>query len=162
MALTQESRELWAQFVGGTGLRNTKYPVNAAGVSLTASGLTTGAYKFAAAGANVKSVVAKATVTTNFKIVGLCLNTFSATSIFVVRLGYSTAAAVAIATIAAEVVVNEITAAGVVPFMLLPATATQVADGTNDLIAGDAASSNAAADDTVVVSVTVQTGIGVA
>lgn len=38
--------------VNGPSVQLTRYPVNAAGQALTASGMTTGAFKYAAAGAN--------------------------------------------------------------------------------------------------------------
>lgn len=155
----------WAQQAGtnqliqGAGIVTTKYPVNAAGTSLTASGMTTGAYKFAAANANVKAPVAKAVITSQWRLAWFGLNTFSATSIFVIRLGSGSAAATAIATIS-EWFCNEISAAGVMAAVPIPWAATVVANGTTDAVLADAASSNAGADDTVVLSIGIQTGMG--
>lgn len=148
------------QLATGAGIRVTKYPVNAAGTSLTASGLTTGAYKFAAAGANVKAIVAINTVGANWRYAGFALNTFSATSIFVIRLGSGTGAGVAMTIVAGEWVVNEISAAGVMASVPINWAPTVVANGTSDACLGDAASSAAGADDTVVCSLSIMTGMG--
>ena len=71
---------------GGQAVRVTKYPLNAVGSTLTASGKTTGAYKFAAAGANVVAIVAKNTIGANWLYAWFSLDNPSAGSIFVVRL----------------------------------------------------------------------------
>lgn len=156
MSLPGEIKSLYNLGLG-TGLVVTKYPVNAAGVSLLASGKTTGVYKFAAANANVKQIVAKNIVGANFRLVWLGLDTFSATGIYIIRLGSGTGAAAAIARIV-ELYANEITAAGALGIMPIPQSPLVTFDGANDAILGDAASSNVGADDTVVASVGVLTG----
>lgn len=159
MALVQEVRQIWNQQVRGTGLRMTRYPATAAGTALKASGNTTGAYKYAAASANVKQIVAKNTITGGFKIVGLALDTPSATSIFVVRAGSGTAAGAAMVQLI-ELHTEVATDAGGYVEMFFPFVATIASDGANDAIVADAASSNAAADDTINCSVSVLTGLG--
>lgn len=160
MGLAQQVQQLWLQGVGGTGVRITKYPVDAAGVALTASGMTTGAYKFAAAGANVAEIVAKATITENYRVVGVALDTPSAASIFVVRIGTGAAAAAAMTVVLFELGLEVATDAGGYVSMLLPFVATTVADGLTDAILGDLASSAAGADDTANATVFVATGAG--
>lgn len=159
MALIQATQQTWLADVAGAGTVVTKYPVNAAGVSLTASGSTTGAYKFAAANANVKQIVAKNTVGANYRLVWANFNTYSATSIFVIRLGSGSAAGTAIAQIV-EIMMTEISNVGVSPPQWFRYSPTVTANGTTDAILGDAASSNAGADDTIVASVGVATLIG--
>lgn len=160
MGLAQEVRQCFTTLVAGTGLVNTKYPVAAAGTALTASGMTTGAYKFAAAGANVKAIVAKAGIAANYRVVGVALDTPSAASIFNIRIGRGAAAGAAVTQVLYELTVEVATDAGGYVQMNLPFVATVVADGATDAVLGDAASSNAAADDTINASVTVATGLG--
>jgi len=160
VGLAQEVRSLYNQQVRGTGLRMTEYPANAAGTALKASGLTTGAYKYAAANANVKAIVAKATITENFKIVGLVCDTPSAASIFIVKIGNGAAAAGALSAQLIEVRFEIATDAGGYPGLQFPFVGTVVPDAATDGILGDAASSNAAADDTINASVSVLTGLG--
>lgn len=160
MGLAQQVNQLFNQLVQGTGVRITKYPVDAAGTTLTASGMTTGAYKFAAAGANVKSIVAKATITGNYRVIGVALDTPSATSIFVVRVGGGTAAGAVLGRIAFEAVMEVATDAGGYVSIVFPFAPTITSDGTNDLLGGDLASSNAGADDTANCSVLVATALG--
>lgn len=146
--------------MANSGIVCTLYPAAAAGTSLKASGMTTGAYKFAAAGANVKQIVAKNTLAINWTIAGFGLDTFSATSIFVIRLGNGAAAGAAVTQVLAEYKVNEITAAGVCNTTTIPYAAQVQNNGTTDALLADAASSNAGADDTVVIAVSVLTGFG--
>lgn len=160
MAVPQNINQLWNMLVGGTGVVVTKYPVSAAGVSLTASGSTTGAYKFAAAGANVKSVVAKAVITSVWRIVGFALNTFSTTGVFVIRIGKAGTAGAALTAVLGEYVVNEISAAGLMSNIPIPFSASVTIDGLTDGLMCDAASANAGQDDTVVFSGSVMTGMG--
>lgn len=159
MGLAQQVAQIWLAMVGGSGVRITKYPIDAVGTTLTASGMTTGAYKFAAASANVKSIVAKATILVNYRIIGVALDTPSAVAIEVIRIGTGTAAGAAL-VVAFEAVMEVATDAGGYVSMIFPATFTQSPDGVNDLVGGDLASSNAAADDTANVSVLIQTGLG--
>lgn len=159
MGLPQQVQQTWLALVGGAGVRITKYPVDAAGTTLTASGMTTGAYKFAAASANVKSIVAKATILVNYRIIGVALDTPSAVAIEVVRIGTGTAAGAAL-VIAFECTMEVATDAGGYVSMIFPITFTRTPDGVNDLVGGDLASSNAGADDTANASVFIQTGMG--
>ncbi len=156
-------QQIWLRSVGGTGVRITKYPVNAIGTALTCSGKTTGAYKFAAANANVKAVVAAATITTNFRIAGIGLDTPSASSIFVLRIGSGTGAGTAVQQIVeTHFSTTIVTAVGTHAQMAqwFPYSPTVIADGTNDAILADATSNNAGADDTINVTALVATGIG--
>lgn len=142
------------------GLVTTIYPAAAAGTALKASGLTTGAYKFAAAGANVKAIVAKATIAAVWQIVAFALDTFSATSIFIIRLGNGAAAGGVLTTVQGEYKVTEISAAGVSNSVSLPYAGQTVNNGVADAVLADAASSAAGADDTVNIHVSVMTGFG--
>jgi len=162
MPLAQRANATWLASVGGTGVRITRYPALAAGTQLKASGNTTGAFKYAAAGANVKAIVAKATIGVNCKIVGVVLDTASATSIFVIKLGNGAAAGGAMTAELIELVVENASAAGGSQTMMIPGNvqAVIIADGATDAILGDAASSNAAADDTINAAVLIATAYG--
>lgn len=161
MGLAQEVRTIYNQQVQGTGLRMTRYPViNNAGSKLTASGNTTGAYKYAAAGANVIALAAAGAITTRFKIVGLAIDTPSAASIFVFKLGRGTASAAAFGAQLVEGGFEVATDAGGYVEMFWPAVATVAIDGVNDALVADLASSNAVADDTLLAAASVLTGLG--
>ncbi len=143
---------IYQQLVGGSGLRTTRYPINAAGTTLTASGKTTGAYKFAALGANVAAIVAKATLLVPWRLAWVSLDNPSAASIYVVRLGRGAAGGAAMATVLYE--------ANATVEKPLPWCATVLPDALTDALLGDLASSNVAADDTALCSVGVMTGMG--
>jgi len=160
MGLMQLVQTVYNQVVGGVGPVVTKYPANAAGTALTASGMTTGAYKFAAAGANVKAIVAKATITSQYRIVALGLDTPSANSLFVIRVGRGAAAGAAVTQVLMEIHANLAVANGPFTPIVFPFIATVAADGATDAVLADAASSNAGADDTIQASVSVMTGMG--
>jgi hypothetical protein len=168
MALTNEVRQLYNTLVGNTatGVRIRNFPFTtenseeSVGTQLKASGNTTGAYKYAANSGNVKAIVAKNTVGSNYKLIGCALNTPSATSIFVIKLGYGAAAGGAFTAVTAKVHMEFATDAGGYVPITFPFAATVVADGSTDGVLGDAASSNAAADDTINCVVFLATGFG--
>jgi hypothetical protein len=165
MAFAQQVQQVFLAEVAGSGVTIARYPSQAAGVALSASGKTTGAYKYAAANANVKQILAKGTLAsgTLFRIVGCVLDTPSAASTFVIKLGVGTGAGTAInRSIEFGFSVVTVTAAGEYPLMPVwfRYAPTIVADGANDAILGDAASSNVAADDTINVAALVATGMG--
>lgn len=162
MSFPQQVGRLFNAVVAGSGVTITRYPANAAGTALKASGNTTGAYKYAAASANVKQILAAATITSGpFRILGFVLDTLSAASIFVIKLGSGTGAGTALNR-AVEWGWNEVTAVGQIGPVVFPASyvPTIPNDGVNDAILGDAASSNVAADDTVNCAVFVAQNIG--
>ncbi len=154
------SEVAYQALVGGTGLTVTKYPIDAVGVTLTASGKTTGVYKFAAAGANVAQIVAKAVLLVPWRLAWCGLNTFSATGVFIIRLGRAAGGAVAMTQVLAELFANEISAAGTEAQKNIPWCATVLPNAATDAVVGDAASNNAGADDTVVASVGIMRGMG--
>ena len=160
MGLAQQVHGLWLQQVSGTGLRVTNYPAQAVGPTVTGSGNGTGAYKYKAAGAQSKAIVAAGGITARYKIIGTLLDTPSATSIFLWRLGRGTGAATALAAVLAEVRAEVATDAGGYPALALPWAATVNVDGVNDALLVEMTSSNAAADDTANISASVLTGLG--
>ena len=161
MAFPQMIASLFNANIGGSGARLTRYPALAAGTALKASGNTTGAFKYAAASANVKAVVAAGGITVPFRIVGFVLDTPSAASVFVIKLGSGTGAGTALNR-AIEMGWNEKTDVGAWGPVILPASMvpTIPVDGVNDALLADAASSNVAADDTINCAVFVATGFG--
>jgi len=139
----------------------TRYPASAVGVTLTGSGSTTGAYKYAAKGANVAQILAKATITVPWRIVAYCVSVTSAADIFVVKLGRGTGAAVLMTQVLWEAEFDLDATFSVAPTVPIPwgATATVQADGATDAILGDLANEDAT-DRTLNVSVSVGTGMG--
>ena len=140
----------------------TRYPTQAAGAALTASGKTTGVYKYRAAGATQAQVVAAATNTVGMWVAGAGLHTLSIAGIFVLWIGRGTIPA---ATLLAEVeVVREtvvVTAVGTYGHILNTLFLSYpvfVRAGVG--IALDLASSNVGQDDTAVGAVFVYTGLG--
>jgi len=160
VGMAQQITKLYLQLVEGTGLRVTNYPANAVGAATTGSGNGTGAYKYKAAGAQSKAIVAAGGITSRYKIIGTLLDTPSAASIFLWRLGRGTAAGAAIAAVLAEVRAEVATDAGGYPHISLPYAATVPIDGVNDALIVEMTSSNAAADDTANISASVLTGLG--
>lgn len=156
MPVGQEVRGIYNTLVGNaaTGVRIQNYPFTTAdttelaGTALTASGVTTGAYKYAAGNANVKAILAKNVIGVNFKIIGCALNTPSAASIFVFKVGNGAAAGGAMTRLAKVHMEIATDAGGYVP-IFFPFAATVVADAATDAMLADAASSNAGADDTI-------------
>jgi hypothetical protein len=167
MGLKAEVDILYNAIVNGPSVQLTRYPANAAAAALTASGMTTGAYKYAAAGANQVQVVAAGTNTTGMWVCGASLRNPSAASIFVLWIGRGTVPA---ATRLAELdfedtqfVFGGAAAGSVTIDLLLPRDgflpmAIFVRAGVG--IALDLASSNAGADDTANGTVIVMTGLG--
>jgi len=157
MPLTSEVRSIYS-VIAKTGVVITKYPVAAAGTACTGSGNTVGAYKFSAAGANVKAIVAAAVITETYKVSAVTLDTPSATSIFVVRIGRGAAAGVAMTAVGFEFVIEIATDAGGYPPVSMPFPTSVASDANNGVLA-EITSSNAGADDTAGISVSVATGI---
>lgn len=144
--------------VGGTGVIMTKYPVAAVGTALKASGNTTGAYKFAAVGANTKAIIAAGALTAPFKIAGYFVDTPSAASIFNFRIGRHSAAGATMTQVIAESGMEVATdAGGYVPVFFPPGSVATINVDANNGVMGDAASSNAGADDTINMSVFINT-----
>ena len=145
---------------GGSGVQITRYPSQAASVALKASGKTTGAWKYAAANANVAAILAKGTITGNpWRLAWFALDTPSATSLFVVKLGVGAAAAGAFTKVFGEFAMNTVNVTAVgeytipavqIPLMHMPFVTP---DAATDGILGDMASSGTAADDTANVAV---------
>jgi hypothetical protein len=163
MSFPQQVGRLFNASIAGSGVTITRYPANAAGTALKASGNTTGAYKYAAASANVKQILAAATITSGpFRIVGFVLDTASAVSIFVIKVGSGTGAGTALNR-QVEIGWNLKSDVGSFSPVILPAGCipTIPNDGVNDAILADAASSNVAADDTINCAVFVAQNIGV-
>lgn len=129
-----------------TAVVYTKYPLNAVGVTLTASGMTTGVYKYAVA--NEVNLVAA--IATAFWVAGVMVNTFSILGVYVIKIlsGVATAGVQR-----AEVMVEALTLVGVHDTNWLPVPVKFVAGGA---VIGNAASGNAAQDDTCVASVVVR------
>ena len=160
--LKSEVDILYNALVNGPAVVLTRYPTQAAGSALTASGKTTGAYKYRAAGATQVQVVAAATNTAGMWVAGTGLHTLSIAGIFVLWVGRGTIPA---AILLAEVeVVREtvvVTAVGTYGHILttqfLPYPVF-VRAGVG--IALDLASSNVGQDDTAVGHVVVVTGLG--
>lgn len=158
MGLAQESRSVYNQQAGGTGIRVTKYPVDAVGVTLTADGAGVGAWKFKAAGANVVNIVAGGVITngTPFRLVWVSLDTPLHVAVYVVRLGVGVAAA-AMAPVLGEYVFNMLVAGpGVGQTIRYCATETAAAALA---ILGDLAVSTAV-NETANCNIGVMTGIG--
>lgn len=163
MGLKSEVDILYNAIVNGPAVQLTRYPTLAAAAALTASGMTTGAYKYAAAGANQVQVVAAGTNTTGMWICGASLRNPSVGSIFVLWIGRGTIAA---AVRAAELDFDTFTLAGAAagalvlmqPMNIMLPLPLFVRAGVG--IALDLASSNAAADDTANGTVIVMTGLG--
>lgn len=154
-------RALHVQHLSGGGVTMVRYPALATGTVITCSGKTTGAFKYAAADANVKAIVAKNVIASNYKIVGFAPDTPSVLGIFVVKLGNGAAAGGALTHVAAEISYEFITLAGAyAPVMFPPGSMPLVTiDGATDGILGDATSGNVAADDTIGCSVFINTGM---
>jgi|GEM_PF-2390110 len=141
----------------------TRYPLLPnAGAALTGSGLTTGAYKFAAAGAGQVQVVAAGVNTTGMWVCAAGLGTPSAMDEYVLWIGRGTApAAVAMATLDFAGLVTAGAAAALIVACVPKATSLPVwlyvTAGVG--IALDLANA-AAADNTAVGHIIVATGVG--
>ena len=163
MGLKSEVDILYNAIVNGPSVQLTRYPANAAAAALTASGKTTGAYKYAAAGANQVQVVAAAVNTAGMWVCGASLRNPSAGSIFVLWIGRGTVPA---ATRLAELDFDTFTLAGAAagaltvmqPMDIMLPLPIFVRAGVG--IALDLASSNVGADDTANGTVIVMTGLG--
>lgn len=124
----------------------TRFPSQAIGAALKASGNTTGVYLYAAAGANQVQIRTAAQNTLGYWVWGMGIDTPSASSIFVLWLGRGT---IANAVLAAEreIAVVQVTAVGTyaIPEVEFPRPIlVRAAVG----VAMDLASNNAGADDT--------------
>jgi len=165
MPLATRVNQIYLSHVSGSGVRITRYPttVGNTGKALTASGNTTGAWKYAAAGANVVEVVAPGTIVVNFKIVGIAVDTPSAASNFVIKVGTGgNGTGAAMGTELFEIQFEFETDAGWYESTMLPSSvqAQITVDGVTDSIDADAASDNALADDTINFHALVATGYG--
>ena len=145
---------------GGSGVQITRYPSQAVSIKLTASGKTTGAWKYAAANANVAAILAKATILGNpWRLAWFALDTLSATSNFVVKLGVGAAAAGAFTKVFGEFAISSTTVTAAGEYVVQPVSLPLLhmpfvtPDGATDGILGDLASSGVAADDTAYIAV---------
>jgi hypothetical protein len=77
-SLSSEVAQLYNAILNGPSVQLTRYPTNAIGAALTGSGMTTGAYKYAAAGANQVALILAAANTGGLWIGGGQLNLLSA------------------------------------------------------------------------------------
>jgi len=161
VGLAQQVNQIYNATVNGAGVVVTKYPINAVGVALKGSGSTTGAYKFAAAGANVAQILAKATITVPWRIVAYSLTLPSAPDIFVVRLGAGTGAGAVMTAILWESEIDlDATFSLSLPIPIpWGASPTVQPNGTTDAIVADLANEDAT-DRTANISLTVVTGMG--
>jgi len=156
--LGQQVGAVYNQQIGGPGIRVTKYPVDAVGVTLTSDGAGVGAWKFKAAGANVVNIVAGGVIAngTPFRLVWVSLDTPLHVAIFVVRLGVGVAGA-AMATVLGEYNAN-LLVAGPGQNITIPFCATSIAAAALAIL-GDVASSTAV-NETINAAVGVGTGFG--
>jgi hypothetical protein len=124
----------------------TRYPLAAVGTTLTASGMTTGAYKYLTA--NEVYIVAASVITTAFYVAGVSIETFTATGALCVKIltGIATAGVQR-----AEIAFNQITAAGSMGMNWLPVPPKFIANAS---IIGNLA--HATADTTAVAAVHVR------
>lgn len=164
MAFPQIIQQLGNALIFGAGTTVTRYPAGAASSGLTAAGKAVGAYKYAAANANVVAIVAKAVVAANWRFAWLTLDTPSATSLFVIKLGHGAGAAGAFSGNTMELGYNflTVTAAGelVLPPIWIPYSPYVANDGATDGVLADCASNNAAANDTINAAVGIMTSLG--
>jgi hypothetical protein len=161
MGLAQQVAQIFNVQIQGVGMVVAVYPTAAAGTALKGSGSTTGAMKFAAAGANVKQVVAKATLTPQWRLSSWGIDTMSALDIINVRLGAGAAGGAAMTQVLWEQKAHQITLAGTEPYSSIPwgATATIVSNGTTDGVLADLANASAA-DITANIHLGIATGFG--
>jgi len=131
-------------------LTYTRYPALAVGTTLTASGMTTGAYAYAAAGANEAQIIAAALITTYYWVAGCAVSTPSNPSVFVIKImdGLITAGVTLFEMQFGEIIGTGLQ--GITQCVPIP-VGVQANIGT----CGDAASDNALADDTINCSVLV-------
>ncbi len=155
---------LYNAILNGPAVQLTRYPLNVAGQALTASGMTTGVYKYAAAGANQVQVtgLTAALNTLGVWVAGGTLTALSVAGIFVMWIGRGTiAAAVRAAELSFEAhgsgAAAADTLAGLVKTAFFPLPLF-VRAGVG--VAMDLASSNAAQDDTAAGAIYVYTGLG--
>ena len=126
-----------------------RYPASAVGTTLTASGMTTGAYAYLAG--NEAQIMAAATIATVFWLVAIAPGTPSVRSIFTIDIGSGAAGTM---TSIAEFHwdTTEVTAVGVMQMGQIncPIPMYCLANGA---IIGNAASNNVGADDTCICAV---------
>ncbi len=159
MASPQETRQVYQQLVNGNGIRVTKYPLDAVGVSVTGDGAgATGAWKFKAAGANTVAIVAGGVIPngTPFRLVWLSLDTPAHVAVYVARIGVGVAGA-AMTPVLGEYMVDMLVAGRGVGQPIL-FCGTQIAAAALAIL-GDLASSTAV-NETMNFSVGVVTGMG--
>ncbi|MDP2730329.1 MAG: hypothetical protein Q8O55_07595 [Dehalococcoidales bacterium] len=77
MPLRGNIEALYNAILNGPAVQITRYPANAVGSTVTGSGMTTGAYKYAAAGANQVQIVAAVLNTAGVWIAGAALAALS-------------------------------------------------------------------------------------
>ena len=162
--LKSEVDVLYNALVNGPAVVLTRYPALAAGQALLASGKTTGAYKYAAAGANQVQVtgLTAALNTLGVWVAGGALSACSVAGIFVMRILRGTiTTAVAMADLQAEVIGSGAAAADTLetrPKTMFFPIPLFVRAGVG--VAMDLASSNAAQDDTAAGAIYAYTGLG--
>jgi len=159
MAVPQETRQVFQQLVNGSGIRVTKYPLDAVGVAVTGDGAgATGAWKFKAAGANTVAIVAGGVIVngTPFRLVWLSLDTPLHVCVMVARIGVGVAGA-AMVPVLGEYMVDFLVAGRGVG-QPIPFCATQTAAAALAIL-GDVASSTAA-NESANFNVGVITGMG--
>lgn len=155
---------LYNAILNGPAVQLTRYPANAAGQALTASGMTTGAYKYAAAGANQVQTtgLTAALNTAGVWVAGATLTALSVAGIFVMWIGRGTIpAGVRAAELSFEAhgsgAAAADTLAGLVKTTWFPIPLfVQAGVG----VAEDLASSNAGQDDTAAGAIYAYTGLG--
>lgn len=160
MGLKSSIDLLYNAILNGPAVQLTRYPTLAAGSALTASGMTTGVYKYAAAGANqVQTIAAGLNLTGMWIAGGHIANPSSVVSInYILWIGRGTIPA---AVRAAELqwLAQQVTAVGQLTFptLFLP---IMLFVRAGVAIALDLASSDAANDSTANGAVFVYTGLG--
>ncbi len=77
MPLRTEVEALYNAILNGPAVQVTRYPTNAVGATVTGSGMTTGAYKYAAAGANQVAMILAAANTAGLWLAGVALAALS-------------------------------------------------------------------------------------
>jgi len=158
MGLAQQVGMLFNQGIYGSGVRVTKYPVDAIGVTCT-SGATT--YLFDGAGANTKIIIAAGVLTpgTPFRLAWIGADTPSAVNVWIIRVGISTAAGAAYETTLYEAFVDMLVAGRGVQISV-PFAATILASTTGPVRAVVAEVASTTGSKTLAVSLGIMTGMG--
>lgn len=165
MGLAQQVSTVYNQLVGGGGVTVTRYPVTGVGavgkvgVTCTLSAVGGVGYGYAAAGAKVVELLAKATLLVPWRLVWLQTTAPSAATIYVVKLGRGAGAAALMTQTFGEFGIDYTVAKGPMAEVILPFCPTVTPTPATDAIVADAASATGAAD-TIDLAVGVMTGMG--